>query len=162
MMTERCVSIGNIVRPIKFGTVPPCHPKHQESADLWRTNVHIWKNVPSHCESVLILESDAKPEHGFFKKLDNLPKRDIIWLDSRIKPSMHEPSGCCCIGMLYSKRILPLLIENFTNNETGYAYNYRPRPINGGPDCLYDWFLGNLAAVKKIKSASIHMLYHKK
>lgn len=139
------------------------HVAHQsgEYADLCRTNIHIWRTAGKECDKVLIFESDAKPSASFLERLKNLPSRDITWLDSRGDPTMHGPSGCCSVGMLYSKRILPQLVADFSPlNPVAYANNYFPRPLVNHNDCIYDWYLGNLAAHRKISSASFNLLYH--
>jgi hypothetical protein len=160
MVGEACPTVANVVRPIVSGVLPSCSPQAGEYGDLWRTNLHIWQTAPAQCERVLVLESDARPDAEFYRRLDLLPSRDIIWLDDRTAPSTHKPSGCCTVGMVYSRTILPLLVREFTGTASGYANNYAPRPINPDPLCLFDWFLGNLADVRKIKSASVHLLHH--
>ena len=159
-VSEPCLSYGTVVRPIKTGIpVPSCNPE-QPSIDLWRTNVHIWKTAPSTCDKVLIFEADAQLSPSFWTKLNTLPPRDITWLDGRNSVSFHKPSGCCTNAMLYSKSILPKLIYEFTN-KSGYGFNYQPRPIVQDQRCLYDWFLGNLVIVRKIKAASFKLVPHR-
>jgi hypothetical protein len=163
MTHEACPDrFATVVRPITVGTVPTCSPLQGESADLWRTNVYIWKHAPPECDKILILESDARPTPLFFKRLSGLPNRDIVWLDDRTEASLHSPSGCCTIGMLYTRSILGLLIKEFESKDaSSYAMRYSPRPINPSNVCLFDWFLGNLASYKRIKSAVVHLLHHK-
>lgn len=160
MAGEHCPDNATVVRPVVNGTLPSCSPQTGEYGDLWRTNLHIWKTVPAQCERILILESDARPDAGFYRRLDSMPDRDVVWLDDRTALSSDKPSGCCTIGMVYARAILPMLIHEFAGPASGYASNYAPRPINPDPKCLFDWFLGNLAAVKGIRSASMHLLHH--
>ena len=163
MAHERCPErYATVVRPVTVGAVPECSPKHGEYADLWRTNVHIWKHAPSECNKIIILESDARPNAAFFKAVAALPQRDIIWLDDRTEASLHKPSGCCTIGMVYSRNILSLLVREFEDRTSrSYASRYLPRPINPDPKCLFDWFLGNLASYKTIRSGAVHLLHHR-
>ena len=167
MPHEKCVPRDHInytrVAPVSFGYVPKCSPQTGEYADLWRTNLHIWRTASGECSQILILESDAKPDPSFLKRLNSIPQRQIVWLDSRNLYRSNAPSGCCCIGMLYSKKVLPRLVAEFTlSARNAYAINYHPRRFAKIDECNFDLFLGNLAAHRKYSSASIPILYHDK
>lgn len=152
-----------IIRPIKIGSVPHCCPKNEDS-DLWRTNVFLWKRAfVQKCDKTLILESDATIIPRLKKKVLAIPKRDLVWLDSRTpkQQANNNINECCTVAMLYNWNVLTKLIFEFsTENADSFANNYVSLLPYMRYRCNFDWFLASLVKQRNISSLVIPLIKH--
>ena len=141
------------------------------TARLWRNNYNVWKEAQRTCagkEWLVVLESDAILPPNFAVRAEQTFKKSassVVWLDAR-DGTGSGPSPCCTVGMAYRMSILPQLIFHFdwTNTRAfwkGYAARQKAViPGTNAKDCLFDWYLGNLAANEKIASSRSGIVAH--
>lgn len=141
---------------------------------MWRTYRKAWNRAQLRCpgDYALLLESDAVVPSQFIPAFgsalgmrgprlhDPIPR--VLWLDERNLRG-PSPSGCCTVATAYHRSTWIVMAYEFASSSKHALwvnYTTRPKLVVDHPDCLTDWYLANVAAYRRIPSASVPIVGH--
>lgn len=138
----------------------------------WRSHVAAWRRGYEKCsaEWIIVLENDVVPPQGLARHLGrNFATKnkhnDIVWMDGRhgdLGVTKQGPTGWGIGAVALRRTALPKLLPHFMDapHAMWRTYNNVKKDVVDNPDCLTDWYLGNVVAHIRMKAAVYPLFDH--